>query len=410
MAKRTRRPRDQLPNCYYEGYMEKRSFNDETSRKLWTALCGNTLFFFNDKKDCDYIEKLDLSGFISVTDETRQDRNLDAARFNLRLKDGNIKFTVPNAEVREFWKGYIQAVAELAVPTSLNLLPGQIHMLKEAVQKEKERKQNSPPSAETSCSSYVTLKADMPACYHNVSRLEAELLLEREAKRGNLLLRPGSDGSSFAVSTRQDLESSLVKHYRVIRKHDGGFIIDVEPKVICDTLHDAISYLVTSTDGALIPLIIEEPYEKKLSYISSDNENGEKSVQQPSFLQPSNKGTPPSLPPKPVYRKTPSPEPEELPVEDCLYLNWNEEEEETEDSSVNPLPQPEEKTQKIPLMPPIPVPRKLLPSSASTSKLDLKVKGVTDPDNQIARATISELKLRLEKKGKVSVTFCDGSP
>lgn len=25
--------------------------------------------------------------------------------------------------------------------------------------------------------------------------------------------------------------SSLVKHYRVIRKHDGGFIIDVEPKV-----------------------------------------------------------------------------------------------------------------------------------------------------------------------------------
>uniref|UniRef100_A0A3Q4I4E9 Signal transducing adaptor family member 2b n=1 Tax=Neolamprologus brichardi TaxID=32507 RepID=A0A3Q4I4E9_NEOBR len=288
MAKRTRRPRDQLPNCYYEGYMEKRSFNDETSQKLWTALCGNTLFFFNDKKDCDYIEKLDLSGFISVTDETRQDRNLDAARFNLRLKGGNIKFTVPNAEVREFWKGYIQAV--LAVPTSLNLLPGQIHMLKEAVQKETERKQNSPSSAETSlthlCHSY--------SCYHNVSRLEAELLLDREVKRGNLLLRPGSDGSSFAVSTRQDLDSPLVKHYRVIRKHDGGFIIDVEPKVTCDTLHDVISYLVTSTDGVLIPLIIEEPYEKKLSYISSDNENGEKSVQQPS-----QKGPPPSLPSKP---------------------------------------------------------------------------------------------------------------
>lgn len=401
MAKRTRRPRDQLPNCYYEGYTEKRSFNDETSQKLWTALCGNTLFFFNDKKDCDYIEKLDLSGFISVTDETRQDRNLDAARFNLRLKGGNIKFTVPNAEVREFWKGYIQAVAELAVPTSLNLLPGQIHMLKEAVQKEKERKQNSPPSAETSCPSYVTLQADMPACYHNVSRLEAELLLDREVKRGNLLLRPGSDGSSFAVSTRQDLDSPLVKHYRVIRKHDGGFIIDVEPKVTCDTLHDMISYLVTSTDGVLIPLIIEEPYEKKLSYISSDNENGEKSVQQP--LQ---KGPPPSLPskpPKPVCRKTPSPEPEELPVEECLYLNenWNEEAEETEDSSVNPLPQPEGKTQKIPLMPPTPAPRKFFPSSVSTTKQDVKVKAVTDPDNQLARATISELKLRLEKnKGK----------
>lgn len=44
------------------------------------------------------------------------------------------------------------------------------------------------------------------SCYHSVSRLEAELLLEREAKRGNLLLRPGSNGNSFAVTTRQDLE------------------------------------------------------------------------------------------------------------------------------------------------------------------------------------------------------------
>lgn len=29
--------------------------------------------------------------------------------------------------------------------------------------------------------------------------------------------------------------SPLVKHYRVLRKHDGGFIIDVEPKVSIKT-------------------------------------------------------------------------------------------------------------------------------------------------------------------------------
>lgn len=29
--------------------------------------------------------------------------------------------------------------------------------------------------------------------------------------------------------------SPLVKHYRVVRKHDGGFIIDVEPKVSINT-------------------------------------------------------------------------------------------------------------------------------------------------------------------------------
>lgn len=43
-------------------------------------------------------------------------------------------------------------------------------------------------------------------CYHNVSRLEAMLLLERESKKGNMLLRPGSNGNSFAVTTRQDMD------------------------------------------------------------------------------------------------------------------------------------------------------------------------------------------------------------
>lgn len=91
-----------------------------------------------------YIEKLDLSGLISVTDDSSQDRNLDAARLNLQMKDGNIKFTVrgicgkyennplffpstssfsqffsllllqaPNAEARELWKGYIHSVMEV---------------------------------------------------------------------------------------------------------------------------------------------------------------------------------------------------------------------------------------------------------------------------------------------------------
>lgn len=44
--------------------------------------------------------------------------------------------------------------------------------------------------------------------------------------------------------------------------------------------------------------------------------------------------------------------------------------------------EPEGKTQKIPLMPPTPAPRKFFPSSVSTTKQDVKVKGVTEPDNQ----------------------------
>ncbi|XP_071343522.1 signal-transducing adaptor protein 1-like [Trachinotus anak] len=396
MAKRAARLRSQLPSCYYEGYLEKRSFKDKTSRKLWACLCGNILFFYNDMRDASYVEKLDLIGLISVTDDSSQDRNLDAARLNLRMKDGNIKFTVPNAEARELWKGYILSVTELSVPPSLNLLPGQIHMLKEAVEMEKERVKNIHPSAATS-SHYISLQADMPACYHAVSRLEAELLLEKEAKRGNLLLRPGSNGN-FAVTTRQDHDGSIFKHYRVNRKHEGGFAIDVDNPVPCATLHDVITYLVEKTDGVLIPLIIEEHYEKNISFIQSDNENGEKSVQQaPSNL------VPPSVPPKPVASRIPTPEPAPEPVieeDSCLY-EILEREKETEDSSADALSQLEKGTPKKAMLPPVPAPRKLTLlasplSSASSTKNELRVRTNSDPLAQ----TISELKLKLELKAK----------
>ncbi|XP_073333053.1 signal-transducing adaptor protein 1-like [Pagrus major] len=383
MAKRAARQRNQLPACYYEGYLEKRSFKDKTSRKMWTCLCGNTLFFFNEKRDMDYMEKLDLSELISITDDNSQDRNLDAARFNLQMKDGNIKFTVPSAEARELWKGYIYSVTELSVPSSLNLLPGQIHMLKEAVDREKERLKTIPPPAATNSSPYLSLIADMPACYYNMARLEAELLLEREAKKGNLLLRPGGGGNNFAVTTRQDLDGPIFKHYRVTRKHDGGFNIDVDIPVPCATLHDVVNYLVEKTDGVLIPLIIEEQYEKNISFIRSDNENGEKSVQQaPSNL------VPPALPPKPVAPRVPTPEP--VPVsfeEEAIYLNDKE---------------LETDTPKKAMMPPTPAPRKWTSSASppSTTSSTNRTRSNTEDARQIPLAALSELKMKLEKKAK----------
>lgn len=51
---------------------------------------------------------------------------------------------------------------QLSVPSSLNLLPGQIHMLKEAIDRERERIKSDSPPAATDCSPYISLKADMP--------------------------------------------------------------------------------------------------------------------------------------------------------------------------------------------------------------------------------------------------------
>ncbi|XP_070688417.1 signal-transducing adaptor protein 1-like [Pempheris klunzingeri] len=399
MAKRTGRLRNQLPACYYEGYLEKRSFRDKTSRKLWTCLCGNTLFFFSEKRDPDYIEKVDLSGLISITDDGTQDRNLDAARFTLQMKDGNIKFTAPSAEARELWKGYIHSVAELSVPSSLNLLPGQIHMLREAVDNEKERIKNAPQPAVTSSSPYISLQADMPACYHGVSRLEAELLLDREAKRGNLLLRPGGDGNSFAVTTRQDLDRPIFRHYRVTRKHEGGFAIDVDNPIPCATLHDVINYIVEKTDGVLIPLIMEESYDKNITFIRPDNENGERSIERASSNL-----NPPSVALKPVAPRIPASEPAPTPfIEESLYLNdtccAQTIEEMEKDSPAVPPPQVEQKVPKKAMMPPVPAARKWASSTSAPSSFNSQDAKMRPPVNPLG-LTISELKLKLEQKAK----------
>lgn len=91
-------------------------------------------------------------------------------------------------------------------------------------------------------------------------------------------------------------------------------------QVPCATLHDVISFLVDKTEGVLIPLIIEEAYEKSIcthrpaslaccgtrarlligsiclpsAFVRSDRENGEKSVQQAPVIP-----VPPVVPPKP---------------------------------------------------------------------------------------------------------------
>ncbi|XP_054646930.1 signal-transducing adaptor protein 1-like [Dunckerocampus dactyliophorus] len=378
MNKRQVRNMSQLPHCYYEGYLEKRSFKDKKARKLWTRLCGNTLFFFNDKRETEYIEKLDLSGPIVIADDSTVDCNLDVARLNLLTKDNNIGFSAPNAEARELWKGLIQSVAELSVSSSLNLLPGQMLMLEEVVKKEKERlktiHQCSPsPSGEP--------KVDMPDCFHPVSRTEAELLLEREAGRGNMVLRPSRDGSAFAITTREELNGPIYKHYRV-SKHDDCCTIDLDNPVTCASLFDIIKYFMDTTEGALIALSREETYEQNISYICFDNENGERTVRDAStdVMQP-------SLPTKPALPRVPSQD------EENVYVNDSEKKE----STANKLPEPEMKASGKSVKAPVPALRKFLPSQASiagsTHGKELKMRSHTGAMGQ----TISELKMKFER-------------
>ncbi|XP_061833853.1 signal-transducing adaptor protein 2-like [Nerophis lumbriciformis] len=265
------RNKRKLPHCYHEGYLEKRSFKNETSRKLWTCLCGSTLIFFKDKRDTEYLETLDLRGSVVITDNT-VDCTMDAASLNLKTKDITIGLSAPNAEARELWKGFIQSVVELSVSSSLNLLPGQMLRLEEVV--EKKRLKHVPVP--------VDPVVEMPNCFHPVSRLEAELLLEREASKGNLLLWPNRDGHAFVISTREKLKSPIYKHYSLSRKHDGSFTIDLKDPVTCASLPDIIKYFMDVTKGSLTPLSREENYAQNISYVDFDNESGERLMQSSS--------------------------------------------------------------------------------------------------------------------------------
>ncbi|XP_016128574.1 actin cytoskeleton-regulatory complex protein sla1-like [Sinocyclocheilus grahami] len=113
-ANRFKRVRSQLPSCYYEGFLEKKSIKDKMGRKLWTSLCGNSLFFYNSTKDSVYIEKLELSDLVSVSDDCCRDRNLDAARFTLHMKNEDIKMIAPSLEARELWKGFMLSVSKVS--------------------------------------------------------------------------------------------------------------------------------------------------------------------------------------------------------------------------------------------------------------------------------------------------------
>ncbi|XP_017262706.1 signal-transducing adaptor protein 1 [Kryptolebias marmoratus] len=375
MAKRTRRTKCQLPECYYEGYLEKRS-TDQTSQKLWTCLCGNALFFFNEKRDADYVDKVDLAALISVVDDNSPDCKTDSARFKVQLRSESVKFAASNAESRELWKGFIHAVGLLSVPSSHNLLPGQIHMMLDAAQKEKERLANSSPTTADDPSPLTTTQIDRPACFFEVPWLEAELLLEREASKGNLLVRPGRRADSYAISTRMELAGPVFKHYRVLCNTNGGFYIDVDSPVSGDTLQELVNYLVEKTNGALIPLIIEDQYDKNISFVSSDKESGEKTQQ--------------SLP-KPICVPT------AVPRKHVVEKSVASEAKPVEEKNSPPACQSSSTPARI-LTPPTPAPRKGSIATPVSNQGNFRKLSPAEEQKKNLSPAISELKLRFGQK------------
>ncbi|XP_044110466.1 signal-transducing adaptor protein 2 isoform X2 [Neovison vison] len=238
-----------LPSHYYESFLEKKGPHDQDYKKFWAGLQGCTLYFYNSNRDSQHVEKLVLEAFVKLTDEVPWESSGDPAiYFSLVLRNQEIKFKAESLESREMWKGFILTVVELRVPSNLTLLPGHLYMMAEALAKEEARR-----------------ALELPSCFLKVSRLDAQLLLERYPDCGNLLLRPSGDGGhDVSVTTRQTFNgTSVVRHYKV-KREGPKYVIDVEEPFSCASLDSVVNYFVSHTNNALVPFLLDEDYEKVL--------------------------------------------------------------------------------------------------------------------------------------------------
>ncbi|XP_074664721.1 signal-transducing adaptor protein 2 isoform X3 [Strix aluco] len=195
----------------YEGFVEKRGPRDQP------------------------LEVLDLGELVALSAE---DRGLV-----LRLRGQEVTLKAESREAQEMWRGFILTMVEMKVPTDLALLPGPLFQLSEALREERDRR--APPSPPK--------PPLVPACFFEVTRLEAERLLERNVGGGNMVLRPGGHGQGVSVTTRQERNGTvLLKHYRVNRV-EQGYVIDVDTPHRCSSLAEVVQYFVESSKGSLQP-------------------------------------------------------------------------------------------------------------------------------------------------------------
>ncbi|NXT99659.1 STAP2 protein, partial [Buphagus erythrorhynchus] len=205
-------------------------------QRVWAGLRGLKLAFYRLPQDQEPLEVLDLGELVTVQAE--------GGALVLRLRGQEVTVKVESWETQEMWRGFILTMAKMRMPRDLALLPGHNLQLLEALREEKERR-GTPVSPASPV---------VPSCFFEVTRAEAERLLEQSVGRGNLLLRPGGHGQGLSVTTRQELGGTvLLRHYKVKREAQG-YVIGMETPHHCSSLADVVQFFVRRSKGSLQPL------------------------------------------------------------------------------------------------------------------------------------------------------------
>lgn len=268
---------------YYSGHLLKKNTEEKDYKKYYAELRGATLFLYKDDTQDTYTERLELEKLKSMELDAPFQKKTPAV-FTLTLKTEKVKLKMDNPDTGEEWRGFILTVVRKQIPGKLQLLPGQMMLLQEALDQERKRNPPSPaprpalpprpafllsasptPSSAQQPSDQPddsSSSSKMPSCFYNVTRQEAERMLEANPECGGIILRPSTQPKNYALTLRQVTSSGpVMRNYRVTSTKKAGFIIELDKPVTVSSLNDVLKYVMEKTEYRLQPYMTSQPYD-----------------------------------------------------------------------------------------------------------------------------------------------------
>ncbi|XP_044220054.1 signal-transducing adaptor protein 1-like isoform X1 [Thunnus albacares] len=267
---------------YFSGPLLKKNNKEKDFKNYYGELRGATLFLYKDDTQDTYTEKLDLEQLKSMTLDSPY-RKKTATIFTLKLHTEKVQLKMDNPDTGEVWRGYILTVAKKEIPSKLQLLPGQMLLLEDVLVEEKRRNPPTrpplpprpsflrPASSLSSPSSRAPPPppkdnpdhsgSEMPPCFFNVTRREAEEMLEANPEYGSIILRPSTMVNNYALTLRHLTPSGpITKNFR-LTSTNTGFVIGLETAVTVSSLNDVLQYFLEKTEYRLQPYAVSDIYD-----------------------------------------------------------------------------------------------------------------------------------------------------
>ncbi|KAG9342463.1 hypothetical protein JZ751_016465 [Albula glossodonta] len=233
-----------------------------------------------------YTERLELVNLKAIQVDSSSSRT-NPTIYILSFRDEEVQLKFNDPDKAEEWRGFIMTVATVrssrrSAPShsssvflegcriycKLQLLPGQIMKLEQALKEERARTDRVPtpilvPVPHISMPP-TDSEIDFPQCYYPVSRQEAEQMLEGNPAFGSIILRPAASRNNYAITMRQIMPSGPeMKHYKV-RSRDSGFIIELDVPVIVPSLQAVVDHFLNETHYSVRPYIQSNAYDTRI--------------------------------------------------------------------------------------------------------------------------------------------------